>query len=125
MELVRQLYLVCFHGVRWFGCLTRGFAGYFGVRRENEQRQQQKTRAIYRSLRPSGFTPDFGRMEAAARRVLMPGRPKAKALGYQPRPTSEATAKARAGWVSFYIPTHVAMKLRHGWGTRTFVFVSG
>src|SRR5438034_1035018 len=27
----------------------------------------------------------------------------------------------RGGWVRFYVPTHVAVKLRHGWGTRSFL----
>jgi hypothetical protein len=27
------------------------------------------------------------------------------------------TTTARAGWVRGYFPTHVAVKLRHGWGT--------
>jgi hypothetical protein len=27
------------------------------------------------------------------------------------------------GWESLYIPTHVVMKPRHGWGTRSFGLV--
>src|ERR1700685_3757513 len=27
----------------------------------------------------------------------------------------------RKRWVRFYIPTHVAMRLRHGWGTRALL----
>jgi hypothetical protein len=53
--------------------------------------------------------------ESIHRGYLMPG--------LKPRTASEARARttAKAGWVSLYIPTHVAVRLRHGWGTRLFV----
>ena len=62
----RHGFLVCFLGVRWVGGLTWGFIGDFGW--ENKQQQRQ-----YWSLRPSGFTPAFGRAEAAARLVYFVG----------------------------------------------------
>jgi hypothetical protein len=34
---------------------------------------------------------------------------------------AKRTGNGKSGMEEFYIPTHVAMKLRHGWGTRSFV----
>lgn len=39
-KLSGERYLFCLHGVKWFGELTRIFAGVLAVRSENEQREQ-------------------------------------------------------------------------------------
>jgi hypothetical protein len=40
--------------------------------------------------------------------------------GKQQRQPQHQRQRQEPGWGKFYIPTHVAMKLRHGWGTRSF-----
>src|SRR6266567_6408075 len=71
VKLLRHGDVFCLHGVRWFGGLTRVFAGYCGGLQRERATTTAKDKAIDGSLRPSGSTPAFGRVEAAARQVFL------------------------------------------------------
>ena len=69
MELICQLYLFCFDGVRWFGDLTGVFAGVFGERffRGSEEGDSVVSPIRLRSGLHSGLWQSGG---ASSRRVV-------------------------------------------------------
>jgi hypothetical protein len=71
VKLIRNVDVVYFVLFKLFDGLTRFSVEIFRGEEEEarEQKQEQKTRAIDLSLHPSGFTPAFGRVEAATRRA--------------------------------------------------------